>query len=189
MQPGHLQPDLFITAAIVVVLRDAVREVYRRLMDAVNPALLTQAEQALAAVPGVVEVGQLRLRWIGHQLHADGDLVLQPELTLAQAHQVTVTAEQHLTKAIPRMTSAVIHPDPRPRPDESTTPSRRTGTATRRNPRERPGPRPRARARARARDPDGSRSRHRWSGRARRPGRWTATTGEPNGRVLIGRGP
>lgn len=105
---------LFITAAIVVVLRDAVREVYRRLMDAVDPALLTQAEQALAAVPGVVDVGQLRLRWIGHQLHADGDLVLQPELTLAQAHQVTVTAEQHVTKAIPRMTSAVIHPDPAP---------------------------------------------------------------------------
>ena len=31
-------------------------------------------------------------------------------------------------------------------------------------------------------------SRHGTSGRMRRPGRWTATTGEPNGTVLIGRG-
>ena len=28
-----------------------------------------------------------------------GDLVLRPELTLAQAHEVTVAAEQHLTTA------------------------------------------------------------------------------------------
>src|SRR4051794_32546320 len=113
---------LLITAAIIVVLRDATREVYRRLMDAVDPALLTQAEQALAEVPGVVEVGRLRLRWIGHQLHADGDLVLRPDLTLAQAHEVTVAAEQHLTKALPRLTSAVIHPDPMPQArGESTT--------------------------------------------------------------------
>ena len=103
---------LLITVAIVVVLREAAREVYRRLMDAVDPALLTRAEQALADVPGVIKVGRLRLRWIGHQLHADGDLVLRPDLTLAQAHQVTVAAEQHLTTTIPRLTSAVIHPDP-----------------------------------------------------------------------------
>ena len=69
---------LLITVAIVAVLRDAAREVYRRLMDAVDPALLSRAEAALAEVPGVIEVGQLRLRWIGHQLHAEGDLVLQP---------------------------------------------------------------------------------------------------------------
>ena len=70
-------------------------------MDAVDPALLTRAEQALAEVPGVIDVGRLRLRWIGHQLQADGDLVLRPDLTLAQAHPVTVAAEQHLTTTIP----------------------------------------------------------------------------------------
>jgi cation diffusion facilitator family transporter len=103
---------LLITVAIVVVLREAAREVYRRLMDAVDPALVGRAESTLAEVPGVLEVGRLRLRWIGHQLHADGDIVLGPYLPLTQAHQVAVAAEQHLTTAIPRLTSAVIHPDP-----------------------------------------------------------------------------
>jgi cation diffusion facilitator family transporter len=77
---------LIITATIVAVLREAARQVYRRLMDAVVPILLTRAEQALAEVPGVLEVGRPRLRWIGHQLHADGDLVLEPDLTLVHAH-------------------------------------------------------------------------------------------------------
>jgi cation diffusion facilitator family transporter len=105
---------LLITVAILVVLREAAPEVYRRLMDAVDPTLLSRAEKALAEVPGVINVGRVRLRWIGHQLHADGDLVLPPDLTLSQAHQMTVAAEQQLIRAIPRLTSAVIHPDPSP---------------------------------------------------------------------------
>jgi cation diffusion facilitator family transporter len=62
---------LVITLAILLVLKDAAREVFRRLMDAVDPALLETAEAALAPVEGVLEVSQLRMRWIGHHLHAD----------------------------------------------------------------------------------------------------------------------
>jgi cation diffusion facilitator family transporter len=53
---------LAITAAILLVLRDAAREVFRRIMDAVDPALVDTAEQALREVPGVHEVGELRMR-------------------------------------------------------------------------------------------------------------------------------
>lgn len=41
---------LVITAAIAFVLKDAAREVYRRLMDAVDPALVDTAEQSLADI-------------------------------------------------------------------------------------------------------------------------------------------
>src|SRR6476646_5768905 len=103
---------LLITVAIAFVLRDAAREVYRRLMDAVDPQLVTSAEQVLQAVPGVLDVGQLRLRWVGHELHADADVVLNQDLTLGQAHELTVEAERQLTAALPRLGSAVIHADP-----------------------------------------------------------------------------
>jgi cation diffusion facilitator family transporter len=105
---------LLITVAIAAVLREAAREVYRRLMDAVDPDLLAQAERALAEVPAVLGVGHLRLRWIGHRLHAEGDLVLPDDLSLAQAHRVTVAAEQHLTAVMPLLGTVVLHPDPVP---------------------------------------------------------------------------
>ena len=54
---------LLITVAILAVLRQAAREVYRRLMDAVDPALVDRAEQALRATPGVRGTGEIRLRW------------------------------------------------------------------------------------------------------------------------------
>ena len=103
---------LLITVAIALVLRDAAREVYRRLMDAVDPQLVATAETVLQSVPGVLDVGQLRMRWIGHELHADADVVLDPELSLGEAHQLTVHAERELTQALPRLGGAVIHADP-----------------------------------------------------------------------------
>jgi cation diffusion facilitator family transporter len=103
---------LAITVAILFVLKDAAREIYRRLMDAVDPALLDTAEEALAAVPGVVEVGSVRLRWIGHRLYAEADLAADPQLTLAAAHAIAVEAGHRLRHAIPQLASATVHTDP-----------------------------------------------------------------------------
>jgi divalent metal cation (Fe/Co/Zn/Cd) transporter len=65
---------LLITVAIGLVLKDAAREVYRRLMDAVDPALVDQVEATLRATSGVLGVGEVRLRWIGHQLRAECEI-------------------------------------------------------------------------------------------------------------------
>nr|WP_240204394.1 cation diffusion facilitator family transporter [Streptomyces actuosus] len=109
---------LAITAAIVLVLRDAAREVFRRVLDAVDPVLVDRAEQALAAVPGVRAVGELRLRWIGHRLRAEVAVVVDGEATVRQAHAVAVDAEHALLHAVPRLTAALVHADPEPAPGE-----------------------------------------------------------------------
>lgn len=109
---------LLITAAISVVLWQTAREVWRRLMDAVDPALVDRAETALAATPGVLAVGDVRLRWIGHNLRAECDVIVDPGCTLVRAHQVAVDAEHSLLHALPRLTGALVHPDPEPRPGE-----------------------------------------------------------------------
>ncbi|HUY48558.1 MAG TPA: cation transporter dimerization domain-containing protein [Streptosporangiaceae bacterium] len=106
---------LLITVAILAVLRQAVREIYRRLMDAVDPALVDRAERALRATPGVLDAGQVRLRWIGHQIRAECEIVVGPDITAVQAHQVTVSAEHALLHAIPRLYAALVHADPQAR--------------------------------------------------------------------------
>ncbi|MEV8342576.1 cation diffusion facilitator family transporter [Streptomyces niveus] len=110
---------LLITAAIVFVLRDAAREVFRRVMDAVDPALVDAAESALLAVPGVRAVGELRLRWIGHRLRAEVAVVVDGELTVRQAHHVAVAAEHALLHAVPKLTAALVHADPAATPGEA----------------------------------------------------------------------
>ncbi|MDQ0989309.1 cation diffusion facilitator family transporter [Streptomyces sp. V3I7] len=103
---------LAITGAILLVLRDAAREVLRRLMDAVDPALVDAAERALADVEGVQGVGELRLRWIGHRLRAEVAVVVDAELTVREAHRVAVGAEHALLHAVPKLAAALVHADP-----------------------------------------------------------------------------
>ncbi|MFF3558891.1 cation diffusion facilitator family transporter [Streptomyces sp. NPDC002574] len=105
---------LLIGAAIVLVLRDAAREVFGRLMDAVDPALVDAAERALRDRPGVLDVAELRLRWIGHRLRAEVAVVVDGSLDLRAAHQVAVDAEHALLHAVPRLGAALVHPDPAP---------------------------------------------------------------------------
>ncbi|MEU8577001.1 cation diffusion facilitator family transporter [Streptomyces asoensis] len=109
---------LAITAAIALVLRDAAREVFRRVMDAVDPALVDRAERALREVEGVRGIGELRLRWIGHRLRAEVALVVDGEATVRQAHGIAVAAEHALLHAVPRLTAALVHADPAPVPGE-----------------------------------------------------------------------
>ncbi len=103
---------LLITVAIVAVLRIAVRDVFRRLLDGVDPDLITTAERALAHEPGVIAVRSVRMRWIGHRLHADAELEIDPTTSLTDAHQVAHNAEHTLTHAVSKLATALIHAYP-----------------------------------------------------------------------------
>jgi cation diffusion facilitator family transporter len=103
---------LLITVAILAVLRTAVRDVYRRIMDAVEPELVDQAESALLATPGVLEVRAVRMRWIGHRLHAEADLDIDGRISLTDAHRLAHDAERRLTHDLPRLRTAAIHAYP-----------------------------------------------------------------------------
>nr|WP_231956670.1 MULTISPECIES: cation diffusion facilitator family transporter [unclassified Actinoplanes] len=103
---------LAITIAIAFVLKDAAREVYHRLMDRVDPELVDQAERTLRAIPGVHDVSGLRLRWIGHRMHAEAAVVVDANLTLLAAHEIAADAEHQLTHGVPRLTGVTVHVDP-----------------------------------------------------------------------------
>jgi cation diffusion facilitator family transporter len=103
---------LLITAAIVAVLWGSAKEVLGRVLDAVDPELVGRAELALSTTPGVSGVGGLRMRWIGHALHAEAELDVAPELSLAEAHRIAHEAEHRLWHALPRLGGAVLHAHP-----------------------------------------------------------------------------
>ncbi|MBB2940444.1 cation diffusion facilitator family transporter [Actinoplanes lutulentus] len=110
---------LAITVAIVFVLKDAAREVYHRLMDRVDPQLVDQAERELRTIAGIRDVSGLRLRWIGHHLHAEAGIVVDAHLTLLAAHEIAADAEHQLTHHVPRLTGATVHVDPATHPGDT----------------------------------------------------------------------
>jgi cation diffusion facilitator family transporter len=103
---------LVITAAILAMLRTAARDIFRRLLDGVDPKIVDAAESSLAASCGVKQVCSIRMRWIGHRLHADAELDVDPATSLSDAHRIAHGAEHELIHSIPRLSSALIHAYP-----------------------------------------------------------------------------
>ncbi len=99
---------LLIALAILGVLRSAVAQVGARLMDAVSPRLVQAAREAVLSVDGVEDVRLLRLRWVGHTLRAEVDLVVTSNLGVGEAHDLARHAEEHLRERLPRLTTAVV---------------------------------------------------------------------------------
>jgi cation diffusion facilitator family transporter len=104
---------LLITVAILVVLRSAARDVYLRLMDAVDESLVDAAEAALRGANGVEDVTEVRIRWIGHALRAEARVTVDPGLSLVDAHAVAEHAEHALLHDVPKLSDALVHADPR----------------------------------------------------------------------------
>ena len=103
---------LLITVAILGVLWGAAKEVFSRMLDAVDPHMVDKAEQVLAETPQVKGVGRVRLRWVGHELIAEAELGIDPGLTLVEAHRIAHEAEHRLIHALPRLGEALIHAHP-----------------------------------------------------------------------------
>jgi len=103
---------LVITVAIVAILKNAVRDIYRRLMDSVDPALVDQVTSVLSGVDGVQGVETVRIRWVGHELRAEASVVSDGGLSLAAAHAIAEAAHHRLLHEVPRLTEALIHSDP-----------------------------------------------------------------------------
>jgi cation diffusion facilitator family transporter len=107
---------LLITVAILAVLRGAARDIYRRLMDAVDPDLVDAAEAAVRDVPGVRSVDSVQLRWIGHRMRAEITLTVDDTLTVVKAHAIADEAHHRLIHRVPRLDDATVHVNPSTRP-------------------------------------------------------------------------
>jgi cation diffusion facilitator family transporter len=111
---------LAITVAILFIVKDAARAVFLRLLDGVEPAILTTVERAPLHVAGVEGVHEVRARWLGHRVHADLHVTVDRRLSVAEAHTIVDRVEQELANHVPAFGGATIHicpcshPEPAP---------------------------------------------------------------------------
>jgi cation diffusion facilitator family transporter len=103
---------LLITVAILFVLKQAARDIYRRLMDSVDPELVDQVAGVAAAVAGVQGVERVAIRWVGHELLAEVEVVSDCDLTLAASHEIAEEVHHRLLHDIPKLARATIHTSP-----------------------------------------------------------------------------
>jgi cation diffusion facilitator family transporter len=94
---------LLIGVMILFISRDAAVSIWHRLMDAVDPAFITQAEQVFASHPEIEQVVRLQMRWSGHRLYASAMLALDSGLSLSESEAITDHVRHHLLHDLPHL--------------------------------------------------------------------------------------
>jgi cation diffusion facilitator family transporter len=115
---------LAISIAIFAVLRGAVSQVFYRLMDAVDPAVVDEVESVAVRTPGVERVDSVRVRWAGHRLETSLAIVVADDLSVRDGHAVAEDVRHELLHAIDHLDDVHVHVDPAPTHGED--PHRRT---------------------------------------------------------------
>src|SRR5215208_4775849 len=91
---------LVISIAIFAVLRGAVRQIYYRLMDAVDPAIVDDITHQASHAPGVQAVSSTQVRWLGHRLIADLTIDVDPDRSVHDGHQIAIATRRRLTNTV-----------------------------------------------------------------------------------------
>ncbi len=103
---------LLIGIAILFITKDAIVTMWYRLMDAIEPEYMDQAEGVISRQPGVEELCRLRMRWMGHRLQADVHIAVDPHLTTLESHQIAEQVRHELFHELSNLSEAIIHIDP-----------------------------------------------------------------------------
>ena len=103
---------LLIGIAIIFITWDAMKNIWYRLMDAVDPSLIDRAEAVISDNVDVLDIRRIRMRWVGHCLHAEIYISVNSDLKTSESHQIAEQIRHVLFHEFPDLTDINVHIDP-----------------------------------------------------------------------------
>ncbi|MEL6148716.1 MAG: cation diffusion facilitator family transporter [Chloroflexota bacterium] len=101
-----------IAVAIVGIAWNAVRKVWFRLMDAVDPSIFNQFEHHIEQVAGVNTIERLRIRWVGHRLYSEVTVTGGDSISVAETHAISERIKERLDQVFPVLGEVTVHVAP-----------------------------------------------------------------------------
>jgi cation diffusion facilitator family transporter len=101
-----------IGVAILWIVWNAGREMWFRMMDAVDPSLSRQIESMARAVEGVMEVHDVALRWVGHRQRGELHITVNCQMPTYASHRIAEEVRHALFHALPALVDMTVHVDP-----------------------------------------------------------------------------
>lgn len=104
---------IIIGITIIFIAFQAVKKVFYRLMDAVDPAIVNRIEHFAEQVSGVDQISKLRVHWVGHRLFAEVTAVIDENRTLVEGHSISQRIQQSLHESIAAMGEVTVQIEPK----------------------------------------------------------------------------
>ena len=97
-----------ISITILFIVKDAAKAVWLRLIDGIEPEILAEIEHAPTHIEGVQRVHDVRARWVGHRVHSDIAIEVDPHLSVADADVLCTKVEQTMRDHVRLLGSVVV---------------------------------------------------------------------------------
>ena len=101
-----------IGVAILVIVWNSARDMYYRVMDAVDPEITELVSSIAAQGEGVMEVNNVAIRWVGHRQRTEFHITVDCQMPTCQSHKIAETVRHDLFHAMPALADVTIHVDP-----------------------------------------------------------------------------
>ena len=103
---------LFITVVILRIVWQSGKSILARLLDQVDPEIYDEIKQAISHTPGVKDLSEVRIRWLGHRLYAELNVAVSPDLSVEKGHEIAREVRHRLLHQLRYLSKATIHIDP-----------------------------------------------------------------------------
>jgi cation diffusion facilitator family transporter len=103
---------ILIGVAILVIVINSARDIWYRIMDAVDPAVTERVEKAAASVPSVMELHDTAIRWVGHRQRAELHITVDCKQSTLESHQIAENVRHAIFHEFPAMVDVTVHVDP-----------------------------------------------------------------------------
>jgi cation diffusion facilitator family transporter len=103
---------LGIGIAILGIVWKTAQEMWHRMMDAVDPDLHEEFRHTASHIPGVLDIHNTALRWLGHRLYGEMHITVDCQQTTLQSHFIAEEVRHSLFHKLPALVEVVVHTDP-----------------------------------------------------------------------------
>ena len=98
--------------AILLIVWSAARDMWFRMMDATDPALVEEIVKTAGGIEGVINLHDVTLRWLGHRQRGKLHITVNCELTTKESHHIAENVRHMLFHTFPALVEMTVHVDP-----------------------------------------------------------------------------
>ncbi len=99
---------LLITIAIFGIVWQSAKSVLTRMLDGVEPGLVAEIRHSAEHVKGIIEILDVKARWLGHKLHTDVAILIDGGALMNEADRIGAALKKELFAHIPVLTVANV---------------------------------------------------------------------------------
>ena len=103
---------ILMTILILRIVWESSISVFTRILDGVDPEVPGKIKEQARHTNGVEDVSEVRVRWLGHRMHAELNITVAEAISVEEGHDIANAVRHELLHNLQFLSEVTIHVDP-----------------------------------------------------------------------------